>query len=176
MAIAQFFLKNTGFPVMLLLLGCHVVSFLGSSSGVVLALFVFKLVLGQEWLVAASALWVSLAPGAGLGNWTPRHPGSPAHAHGTGAAPLQRGRGCSLGVLRFFPFGSSVQHIFVCFLVFLLELIYNVVLASAAQQNESVTHIHICTHSQLLFPYTFLQNIESSSLCYAVGPYQLSIL
>ena len=64
------------------------------------------------------------------GELDPAAPGSPAHAHG--AAQLQRGRGCSLGVLRFFPFGSSTEHIFVCFLVFLLELIYNVVVASAA--------------------------------------------
>ena len=136
--------------------------------------FVFKLALGQEWLLAACALGVALVQGAGLRSWTSPHPGSPAHAHGADAAQLRRGQGCSLGVL-FFPFGSSIQHILVFFfLVFFLELIYSVVLDSAVQRSESV--IHICTVSQILFPYTFFQNIEQSSLYYAVGPYQLSIL
>ena len=51
---------------------------------------------------------------------------------------------------------------------------YNVVLVSDVQQTESVTHIHISNNFQILFPYRSLQSIEQSSLCYTVGPYQLS--
>ena len=53
---------------------------------------------------------------------------------------------------------------------------YNVVLVSDVQQTESVTHIHISNNFQILFPYRSLQSIEQSSLCYTVGPYQLSTL
>ena len=71
----------------------------------------------------------------------------------------------------FFP---ELKKIFF-FLIFLgVQLIYNVVLVSAVQQSESV--IHISTLFQILFPYRLLQSIEQSSLCYTVGPYQLSIL
>ena len=57
-----------------------------------------------------------------------------------------------------------------------VQLIYNVVLVSGAQQSESVIHMHISTLFQILFPYRPLQSTEQSSLCYTVGPYQLSIL
>ena len=56
------------------------------------------------------------------------------------------------------------------------QLIYNVGLVSAVQQSESVIHIHISTLLQTLFPYRSLQCAEKSSLCYTVGPHQLSIL
>ena len=47
-------------------------------------------------------------------------------------------------------------------------------LLSAAQQNESI--INISTLFKILFPYRSLQSIDWCSLCYTVGPYQLSIL
>ena len=47
---------------------------------------------------------------------------------------------------------------------------------SVVQQSDSVIHIHISTLVQILFPYRPLQNIEQSSLCYTVGPYQLVVL
>ena len=50
---------------------------------------------------------------------------------------------------------------------------YNVVLVSDVEQRESVTHIHISTHFQIIFPYRSLQSIEQGSLCYTVGPYYL---
>ena len=49
---------------------------------------------------------------------------------------------------------------------------YNVVVVSGEQQSV----IHISTLFQMLFPYRPLQSIEQSSLCYTVGPYQISIL
>ena len=66
---------------------------------------------------------------------------------------------------------------FFFFLIFIgVQLIYNVVLLLGVQQSESVIHIHISTLFQILFPYRPLQSTEQSSLCYTVGPYQLSIL
>ena len=56
-----------------------------------------------------------------------------------------------------------------------VQLIYNAVLVSAIQRNESVTHILMSTLFNLL-PYGSLQHIEQSFLCYTVGSYQLSIL
>ena len=44
------------------------------------------------------------------------------------------------------------------------------------QQSYSVIHTHISVLFQILFPYRSLQSIEWCSLCYTVGPYQLSIL
>ena len=58
--------------------------------------------------------------------------------------------------------------------LFLLLLIYHVVLISAVQQSDSV--IHICILFLILFHYGLSQDIESSSLCYTVGPCCLSIL
>ena len=49
-------------------------------------------------------------------------------------------------------------------------MINNVVLVSGVQQSDSVIHIHISILFQILFPFRLLQNIEQSSLCYAVGP------
>ena len=57
-----------------------------------------------------------------------------------------------------------------------IQLIYNVVLVSGVQQSESIIHIPISTHFQILFPYRALQSTEQSSLCYTVGSYYLSIL
>ena len=57
-----------------------------------------------------------------------------------------------------------------------VQFIYNVVLVSAVQQSQSVVHLQISTPFQILFPYKSLQSTEQSSLCYAVGSYQLSIL
>ena len=50
------------------------------------------------------------------------------------------------------------------------------VLVSGVQQRDSVVHIHVSILFQILFPFRLLQNIEQNSLCYAVGPYWLSIL
>ena len=46
-------------------------------------------------------------------------------------------------------------------------------------RSEATQHTgtHTCIHSfQMLFPYRSSQSTEQSSLCYTVGPYQLSIL
>ena len=57
-----------------------------------------------------------------------------------------------------------------------LLLINNVVLVSATQQSDSVTHIHVSILFQIIFPFGLLQSIEQNSLCYTVGPCWLSIL
>ena len=57
-----------------------------------------------------------------------------------------------------------------------VELINNVVLVSGVQQGDSVIHIHVSIHFQILFPLRLLQDIEQSSLCYTIGPCWLSIL
>ena len=57
-----------------------------------------------------------------------------------------------------------------------VQLINNVVLVSGVQQSDSVIHIHVSILFQILLPIRLLQNIEQSSLCYAVGPCWLSIL
>ena len=52
--------------------------------------------------------------------------------------------------------------------------IYNIVLVSSVQYNDSYTYLHIFIYIfQILFPYKLLQNIEYHSLCYTVGPYYL---
>ena len=48
-------------------------------------------------------------------------------------------------------------------------MIYNSVIISALQQNDSVIHIHLSTLFQFLFPYRLSQNIGESSLCYVAG-------
>lgn len=50
-----------------------------------------------------------------------------------------------------------------------VELIHNVVLVSAVEPGEPVIHILISTLFQVLFPYTSLQSIEKTSLCYIAG-------
>ena len=54
-------------------------------------------------------------------------------------------------------------------------MIYNVVLVSGVQQSDSVMHIHVSILFQILFPFRLLQNIDQSSLYYAVGSCLLSI-
>ena len=51
-----------------------------------------------------------------------------------------------------------------------IQLFKNVLLISGVQQNESVIYKHI---SILQFPFSYrsLQSVESSSLCYTIGPY-----
>ena len=55
-----------------------------------------------------------------------------------------------------------------------LKLIYNVVLTSVVQQNDSIIHIYILFY--ILFHYSLSQDTEYSSLCYTVRPCCLSIL
>ena len=55
-------------------------------------------------------------------------------------------------------------------------MINNVMLVSGIQQSDSVIHINVSIHFQILFPFRLLQNTEQSSLCYTVGPCWLSIL
>ena len=55
-------------------------------------------------------------------------------------------------------------------------MIYNVVLFSGVQENDSVIHIYTSILFQILSPIRLLHNIEQSSLCYTVGPCLLSIL
>ena len=50
-------------------------------------------------------------------------------------------------------------------------MINNILLVLGIQQNDSVVHIHV----SILFPYSLLQIIEQSSLCYT-GHCWLSIL
>ena len=91
----------------------------------------------------------------------------------------------SQGTGKFFFFNPKLSHIYLLFLKLNIyfkkffvgvQLIFDVVLVSAVQQSESVIHTYISTLFQILFPYRPLQSIEQSSLCYTVGPYQLSIL
>ena len=53
---------------------------------------------------------------------------------------------------------------------------YSVVVASSAQQSDSVIHIHISIPFQILSFYRLLKIIECSSACYTIGPCWLSIL
>ena len=76
-----------------------------------------------------------------------------------------------------FPFSTPSSAFFFFRLIFNgVYLICNVLLVSAVQRSESVIHICISTHFQILFPYRPLKNIEQNVLCYRVGPYQLSVL
>ena len=50
-------------------------------------------------------------------------------------------------------------------------MINNVVLVSDVQQSDSVVHLPVSILSQMISPFTSLQNIEQSSLF----PYWLSI-
>jgi len=49
-----------------------------------------------------------------------------------------------------------------------LKLIYNVVLTSAIQQNDSIIHTYILLN--IIFHYSLSQDTEYSSLCYTVRP------
>ena len=50
--------------------------------------------------------------------------------------------------------------VFVLLIFMAIQLIYNVVLVSAIQQNESVIPTHLSTLSYILFPCRSLQSIE----------------
>ena len=56
-----------------------------------------------------------------------------------------------------------------------VQLIFNIVLVSAIQQNDSVIHIYTYFF-HMIFHYGLSEDIECSSLCYTVGPCWLSIL
>ena len=76
-----------------------------------------------------------------------------------------------------FSFSRTINSGFLCLKIFIgIWLIYNVVLVTGVQKSESVIYIHISTLFQILFLHRPLQSIEQSSLCYTVGPHQLSIL
>ena len=81
------------------------------------------------------------------------------------------------GVLTF-SFGIKCKHntpflgIYFYLVLVGVQLIYNL-LISAAQQTESLIYRHIPTHFQIL---SSCRSLESSSLCYAVPSYQLSVL
>ena len=49
-------------------------------------------------------------------------------------------------------------------------MISSVTLASGVQQSDSDKNIHIPIPFQILFPYSLLQSIDLSFLCYIVGP------
>ena len=76
----------------------------------------------------------------------------------------------------------NAQYIFIpfwCFfklIFFGVWLLYNVVLASTAQQNESAIHIQISPHFWTSLSFRLPQGIRQSSLCYTVCSHQLSIL
>ena len=71
--------------------------------------------------------------------------------------------------LKFIAFSfwknSFIVHVFFVLIFIEVQLIYNIVNATGVHQSF-----------QILFWYKSLKSIEQSSLCYAVGPYQLSIL
>ena len=67
-----------------------------------------------------------------------------------------------------------LQNLFFFFCIG-IELINNVVLISGVRQSDSVIHIYVSILFQILFPFSLLQSIEQSSLCYTVGPCWLSI-
>ena len=49
-------------------------------------------------------------------------------------------------------------------------------LVSGVQQSDSVMYTHAPIIFEILFPFRLLQNIEPSSLCYAVGSCWFSLL
>ena len=57
-----------------------------------------------------------------------------------------------------------------------LYLLYNVVLVSAEQQNESALYIHIYSPIPLSQPSRSSKSTELSSLCCRAASHQLSIL
>ena len=74
-----------------------------------------------------------------------------------------------------------LAYVFLFCFVFLLmfigvQLLYNVVLVSTAQQNESAIHIHRSSPFWVSLPFRTPQCIKYSSLCYTVCSHQLSIL
>ena len=56
-----------------------------------------------------------------------------------------------------------------------VQLIFNIVLVSAIQQNDSVIHIYTYFF-HMIFHYGLSEDIECSSLCYTVGHCCLSVL
>ena len=85
--------------------------------------------------------------------------------------PLPPATPASPGVLCLFP----LRYLFFYFLklIFIgVQLIYNVVLASASPQGESVIRTHVSSLSEIRFPCQSLQSAERHSLHCTVGPYQ----
>ena len=86
---------------------------------------------------------------------------------------------------RFFTTGPPGKSLCRSFKIFLINL-FNWMIVDlqchvhfrCTEQWFSYTYIHTYIHVpfQILFPYSLLQNIEYSSLCYTVGPCWLSIL
>ena len=67
-------------------------------------------------------------------------------------------------------FSNLFCFLFAFFFKIEVQLIYNIMLVSGIQQSNSDTYIF-----QILLHYRLLQDIEYSSLCYAVSPWCLSI-
>ena len=61
------------------------------------------------------------------------------------------------------------HFVFKSFFLIGIQLIYNVVLVSGIQKNDSIVHIHISILFQIIFSFRLLQSIGQSSLCYTVG-------
>ena len=59
-------------------------------------------------------------------------------------------------------FGQTIYRLYTKFLNQFL-LLYNVVLVSAIQQSESVTHIHISPLFKISFPFRSPQSTEQNS-------------
>ena len=51
--------------------------------------------------------------------------------------------------------------------VYIATIVYSA--TKCPQQSDWVIHIHVSTLFQILFPFSLLQNMEQSSLCYTVG-------
>ena len=81
----------------------------------------------------------------------------------------------SFGNAQYWPFVKTLKQISIKNIIG-VQVIYNIVLVSSVQQSESAICIYKATLFQILFPSRLLQNMEQSSLCYTVGPCQLSVL
>ena len=73
---------------------------------------------------------------------------------------------------RFYPIGT-IYLFKINFIV--IQSLYNVMLVSTIQQNESAIHIHISSPFWTDFPFRSSQCIKQSSLCYMAASYQLSV-
>ena len=69
--------------------------------------------------------------------------------------------------------GQQDQFIYFKLIVIGVQLLYNVMLISTVQQNESAIHIHISPPFGTSFPFRSPQGIKQNSLCHTVCTYYL---
>ena len=82
----------------------------------------------------------------------------------------------SPGVFGKQPSMISMGLSFIFYYLIGVELLYNVVLASAVLQIESAARTQVPPLPWISFPVRSPQSLEESSLCCTVGPQQLSVL